>query len=69
MKTSTPEQTRVKLQEMLPRSQWTTINPLLVGFGQQICLPVGPKCSTCLCQDICPSCVIKTVKKTVKKKE
>nr|CDJ82459.1 HhH-GPD domain containing protein [Haemonchus contortus] len=69
MKTSTPEQTRVKLQEMLPRSQWTTINPLLVGFGQQVCLPVGPKCDACLCQGICPSVVVKTVKKTTKTKK
>ncbi|VDL73764.1 unnamed protein product [Nippostrongylus brasiliensis] len=55
MKTSTPEKTREKLQEMLPRSHWTTINPLLVGFGQRICLPVKPKCDICTCQDICPS--------------
>ncbi|KAE9414442.1 hypothetical protein Angca_004437, partial [Angiostrongylus cantonensis] len=55
MTTDTPEKTRSKLQEMLPKSHWTTINPLLVGFGQQICLPVKPKCGTCLCKDICPS--------------
>ncbi|KAK6024973.1 base excision DNA repair protein, HhH-GPD family [Ostertagia ostertagi] len=69
MKTSTPEQTRVKLQEMLPRSHWTTINPLLVGFGQQICLPIGPKCGSCLCQDICPSFTVKTEKSVKKKKK
>ncbi|KJH50360.1 base excision DNA repair protein, HhH-GPD family [Dictyocaulus viviparus] len=69
MKTTTPESTRVRLQEMLPRSQWTTINPLLVGFGQKTCLPVGPKCNICLCQDICPTSTSKTSKKPRLRKE
>ncbi len=29
-------------------ARWTEINWLLVGFGQQTCLPVGPKCGDCL---------------------
>ena len=37
------------------RSEWSEINWLLVGFGQQICLPVNPKCSECLNKDICPA--------------
>uniref|UniRef100_A0A0K0DK60 DNA-(apurinic or apyrimidinic site) lyase n=1 Tax=Angiostrongylus cantonensis TaxID=6313 RepID=A0A0K0DK60_ANGCA len=49
---------------LVRRSHWTTINPLLVGFGQQICLPVKPKCGTCLCKDICPSSTIKSSKKS-----
>lgn len=68
MKTDTPERTRAKLQEMLPRSHWTTINPLLVGFGQKICLPVGPKCDVCLCQGICPSSTVENSKKSSKKR-
>ncbi|EYC06276.1 hypothetical protein Y032_0077g1118 [Ancylostoma ceylanicum] len=64
MKTDTPEKTRAKLQELLPRSYWTTINPLLVGFGQQTCLPVKPKCGICLCQEICPSSTAKPSKKS-----
>ncbi|RCN50134.1 putative endonuclease III [Ancylostoma caninum] len=64
MKTDTPEKTRAKLQEMLPRSYWTTINPLLVGFGQQICLPIKPKCGVCLCQEFCPSSTAKASKQS-----
>jgi len=30
------------------------VNHLLVGFGQEICRPIGPKCGGCLCKDICP---------------
>ncbi|CAJ0597138.1 unnamed protein product [Cylicocyclus nassatus] len=67
--TDTPERTRAKLEEMLPRSQWASINPLLVGFGQQICLPIGPKCDICLCKDICPSARLKTTKVVTKKVE
>ncbi|CAI4230480.1 unnamed protein product [Auanema sp. JU1783] len=66
MVTSTPEETRVKLQNLLPREEWDKINPLLVGFGQQICLPVKPHCDTCLCNHICPS---STYKKKVNAKE
>ena len=37
------------------RCHWDEVNHLLVGFGQTICRPVGPKCSSCLCNDICPT--------------
>lgn len=37
------------------RELWSEINWLLVGFGQQVCLPVSPLCSVCLNQNICPS--------------
>lgn len=37
------------------RDLWSEINWLLVGFGQQVCLPVNPLCSVCLNQHSCPS--------------
>lgn len=37
------------------RELWSEINWLLVGFGQQVCLPVSPLCSVCLNQHDCPS--------------
>lgn len=54
VKTSLPEQTRRKLEEIFEKNVWSDINLLLVGFGQSICLPVNPKCSECLLKDICP---------------
>ncbi|XP_060642497.2 endonuclease III-like protein 1 [Anolis sagrei] len=51
--TKLPEETRQALEEWLPRELWSEINWLLVGFGQQTCLPVGPRCSQCLNKDIC----------------
>lgn len=52
--TKTPEDTRKALEGWLPESKWTEINWLLVGFGQQICLPVGPNCAECLNKSLCP---------------
>ncbi|KAK7801956.1 hypothetical protein U0070_005943 [Myodes glareolus] len=53
--TKTPEATRTALEEWLPRGLWNEINGLLVGFGQQICLPVHPQCQACLNQALCPA--------------
>jgi endonuclease III len=63
--TKTPEETRVTLQEWLPRECWHEINWLLVGLGQTICLPVGRKCWECDLgtKGLCPSAVgVKKVK-------
>ncbi|VDP82831.1 unnamed protein product [Echinostoma caproni] len=50
----TPEETRKALEAWLPKEKWDSINWLLVGFGQQICLPVAPKCDGCLNNAVCP---------------
>jgi len=45
--TRTPEQTETALRQKLPRKYWIGINDLLVTFGQNLCKPVSPLCSTC----------------------
>ncbi|RMZ77034.1 hypothetical protein DV738_g4637, partial [Chaetothyriales sp. CBS 135597] len=45
--TKTPEETRMRLQEWLPRSKWHEINKMLVGLGQTVCLPIGRRCGEC----------------------
>lgn len=52
--TKTPEQTRKALEAWLPRELWDEVNHLLVGFGQTVCKPTGPKCSSCLNRVLCP---------------
>lgn len=53
--TSSPEKTRLELEEWLPKSLWLDINPALVGFGQTVCLPRGSKCGECLLgSKLCP---------------
>ncbi|KAF3421785.1 hypothetical protein E2986_09912 [Frieseomelitta varia] len=53
--TKTPEDTRIAVEEWLPKNLWSQVNYLLVGFGQEICLPRFPKCDECLNKNICPS--------------
>eukprot|EP00698_Gefionella_okellyi_P001667 TRINITY_DN11560_c0_g1_i1.p1 TRINITY_DN11560_c0_g1~~TRINITY_DN11560_c0_g1_i1.p1 ORF type:complete len:333 (-),score=46.49 TRINITY_DN11560_c0_g1_i1:98-1096(-) len=55
VKTKNPEETRKALQEWLPGELWQPVNPLLVGFGQTICRPVGPKCAECTAAVFCPT--------------
>ncbi|GAB5583200.1 adenine DNA glycosylase isoform X3 [Prionailurus iriomotensis] len=50
--TNSPEKTRAALEEW---ELWGEINGLLVGFGQQTCLPVHPRCQGCLNRTLCPA--------------
>ncbi len=45
--TSTPEQTEIKLQNLVQKNQWININRLFVGHGQSICKPINPSCAIC----------------------
>jgi len=49
-----PEQTEKILKKIVPKELWIKINPVFVRFGQQICLPINPKCDTCPLSKICP---------------
>ncbi|KAF8162738.1 DNA glycosylase [Crassisporium funariophilum] len=67
--TKTPEQTRLNLQSWLPKELHGDINHMLVGFGQVVCLPVGPRCDVCDLskKGLCPSA--RTVVKATKKRK
>uniref|UniRef100_A0A1I8P1L5 Endonuclease III homolog n=1 Tax=Stomoxys calcitrans TaxID=35570 RepID=A0A1I8P1L5_STOCA len=68
--TKEPEQTRVALEQWLPRDLWREVNHLLVGFGQTTCTPVKPKCLECLNCSICPEAPkVNPSKKSEKKTE
>lgn len=45
--TEAPDQTELALRAKLPRRHWIGLNDLLVGFGQNLCHPTSPHCSTC----------------------
>jgi endonuclease-3 len=51
---STPEQTMLVLQKILPERYWIAINALLVPFGKHICTGTAPRCSTCPLLTMCP---------------
>ncbi|KAL2650167.1 hypothetical protein R1flu_018295 [Riccia fluitans] len=55
LNTNTPEETRMSLEQWLPKEEWNSINPLLVGFGQTVCTPLRPRCSECLINQLCPA--------------
>uniref|UniRef100_A0A7S1NTP3 Endonuclease III homolog n=1 Tax=Eutreptiella gymnastica TaxID=73025 RepID=A0A7S1NTP3_9EUGL len=65
-KCPTPEHTRIALEEWLPYEYWRPINALFVGFGQQICKPVGPLCGQCKANKLCPA-AFKTETRSPKK--
>ena len=52
--TTTPDRTELALREVLPRRHWIGYNELLVLFGQQVCKPVSPHCSSCGLKSFCP---------------
>ena len=45
--TRTPEQTEHALRAILPARYWIPINDWLVTWGQNVCRPLSPRCSTC----------------------
>jgi endonuclease-3 len=45
--TRAPDETEVALRAKLPPQYWIGINDLLVMCGQNLCLPVSPRCSLC----------------------
>jgi len=53
IKTSTPDATEFALRKKLPASYWIEYNALLVTWGQNVCKPISPICSTCPVKNIC----------------
>jgi len=54
VRTKTPHETEFALRVILPQKYWKEINGLLVAFGQSICKPLSPLCSTCALHRYCP---------------
>lgn len=51
--TKTPEESERTLRRTLPKQYWIIYNDLLVPYGQNLCLPVSPLCSTCKLTELC----------------
>ncbi|MBM3893397.1 endonuclease III [Candidatus Dependentiae bacterium] len=47
IKTATVEETEQVLKKILPPKDWIVWNNILVVWGQNICVPISPKCSQC----------------------
>ena len=53
VQTKTPDQTEMALRKKLPSEYWIIINDLLVSYGQNLCKPISPLCSTCKIRSYC----------------
>lgn len=51
--TKKPEETEIDLQKSIDRRYWIGVNETFVTFGQNICLPIKPKCNLCHLTKIC----------------
>jgi len=54
VKTKNPEETEYALRAKLLKKFWITYNQLLVTWGQNVCKPISPLCSTCSVREFCP---------------
>ena len=51
--TNTPEETEQALKKIVPSKYWIELGQLLVIWGQNICVPISPKCSQCAIASLC----------------
>jgi endonuclease III len=60
VRTRSPEKTEMSLRRKLPSRYWIVFNDLLVAYGQNLCKPVSPHCSTCKIATYCNRIGVKT---------
>jgi endonuclease III len=53
VKTKNPLETEFALQKLFLKKDWKDLNRNLVVHGQNICLPINPKCSNCKLEKYC----------------
>ncbi len=51
--TKNPEETEIVLQKSINRKYWIAVNETFVVFGQNVCLPIKPKCNVCRLTKLC----------------
>jgi endonuclease III len=53
VKTQNPKKTEEELIKIIDKRYWLILNNTFVRYGQNICLPIRPKCEICSLKDIC----------------
>lgn len=51
--TKTPEKTEIELNSIINKKYWLRLNNIFVMYGQNICLPMAPKCELCELKKMC----------------
>lgn len=59
VETSVPDQTEFALKDLVPEKYWIMLNDFMVSYGQMVCKPVSPHCTTCKLFSICPRIGVK----------
>ena len=54
VKTNKPEETELRLKQLVPGKFWVKLNRAFVGYGQTVCKPLKPLCSECKFNECCP---------------
>ena len=53
VKTQNPKKTEEELIKIIDKKYWLVLNNTFVRYGQNICLPIRPKCEICSLKYIC----------------
>lgn len=53
VKTQNVKKTEEELIKIVDKEYWLILNNIFVTYGQNICLPIGPKCQICSLKGIC----------------
>ena len=53
VKTPNPKKTEEELIKIIDRKYWLVLNNTFVRYGQNICLPIRPKCEICSLKEVC----------------
>ncbi len=53
IKSKSPNESEIALRKKLPTEYWNEYNALLVTWGQNICKPISPLCSSCPVNALC----------------
>lgn len=51
--TKTPQETEKELSKYADKKHWIRLNSIFVRYGQNICLPLKPKCNYCNLRNMC----------------
>ena len=62
VQTRTPEETEVRLTEIIDKKYWLNLNDLFVRFGKTVCKPIGPRCIMCNLRIHCAYYILKVKK-------
>ena len=53
VKTQNPKKTEEELIKIIDKKYWLVLNNTFVRYGQNICLPIRPKCEICSVKEVC----------------